>query len=351
MFRLLAICSLAIGILMLPACRRSEEKVDLFVRGADVSFLPDIEASGYVLRNSAGKAEDPLATLQKAGVNTIRIRVWNHQAHPVSSPQVVAGRAERCRQLELRVMLSLHYSDTWADPGNQQKPAAWQGIPFDALRDSVYDFTYRITKTIRPEYIQVGNEINGGFLWPDGSSANHQAFVQLLQAGVSAVRAANPGSRIILHYAGIDGAPEFFGRLSEISYDLAGLSYYPYWHGTSLETLSQTIRQLKAQTGREVIVAETAYPFSLQWNDNTHNVIGQPEQLLPGYPATPQGQRDFVCRIRQLAEEAGATGFCYWGAEWVSYKGPAATNGSSWENQALWDFEGKALPAMDCFRK
>lgn len=333
------------------SCQRTDSKPDHLIRGADVSFLPDLTSSGYLLKNRSGVIEDPLLTLKKSDVNTIRLRVWNQSNHPVSSAQVVSSLARQCRQQGFKVMLTLHYSDTWADPGQQQKPASWQGLSFNTLCDSVYDFTYRITKTIKPEYIQIGNEINGGLLWPEGAWTNQTAFKQLLEAGINAAKKAHPTTKIILHYAGLDGASTFYAELGNLAYDIIGLSYYPYWHGTNLSVLGQTIQQLKVQSGREVLIVETAYPFTLQWNDQTHNVIGLQNQLLPDYPASFQGQRDFVCRIKQIVIEAGALGFCYWGAEWVSYKGNAATNGSSWENQALWDFEGKAVPAMECFKR
>ncbi|HMM11635.1 MAG TPA: glycosyl hydrolase 53 family protein [Bacteroidales bacterium] len=336
-------------LMLIFSCSKETHPPDHVVRGADMSFLPELRTSGYVLKDTEGKAEDPLLTLKKAGVNTIRLRIWHRANHPVSSPAVVASMASQCRKAGFRVMISMHYSDTWADPGSQLKPAAWQNLGFDALRDSVYDFTYRITKAIKPDYIQIGNEINGGLLWPDGSISNAGAFRQLLQAGIQAARSAHPQTKIVLHYAGIQGAEAFFSSLGQMDYDVAGLSYYPYWHGTDLAAVQQTLINLRNNTGRETMIVELAYPFSLAWNDQTHNVIGRPDQLLPGYPASSAGQRDFVCRMRQLVNDAGASGFCYWGAEWVSYKGPTATDGSSWENQALWDFSGNALPALQCF--
>lgn len=335
--------------IILSSCRKVETKPDNFVRGADMSFLPELSSLGFVFKNREGTAEDALATLKKAGVNTIRLRVWNNPEHPVSSPAVVRQLATQCRRQGFKVMLTLHYSDTWADPGHQQKPVAWQNLSFAALRDSVYSFTSRITKSVKPDFIQIGNEINGGLLWPDGAATNADNFRLLLEAGITAARAANPKTKIVLHYAGLQGALSFFEGLNKLSYDVAGLSYYPYWHGADTVELKQTLIQLKAQTGREVMIVETAYPFTLQWNDQTHNVIGRQDQLMPGYPATLQGQHEFVCLIRQIAEEAGSIGFCYWGAEWVSYKGSTSTQGSSWENQALWDFEARAVPAMECF--
>lgn len=336
-------------LFLLGSCKKQTESGDTFVRGADVSFLPDIVDRGFDLMGSNGYPDKPLRLLRHAGVNTIRLRVWNHPDHPISSPRVVRCMADQCRGFGLKVMLSLHYSDTWADPGQQQKPEAWKNLNFKALRDSVYQFTFRVTKSIMPEYIQIGNEINGGFLWPEGSASNPTAFRQLLEAGISAARAAKPDAKIVLHYAGLDGAQAFFAGFASLNYDVAGLSYYPYWHGKDLDLLKQTLVNLKSATGREVMIVETAYPFTLAWNDQTHNVVGLPSQLLPDYPATPAGQRDFVSKIRQIAEEAGASGFVYWGAEWVSYKGSNATDGSSWENQALWDFNKLMLPAFECF--
>jgi arabinogalactan endo-1,4-beta-galactosidase len=129
-----------------------------------------------------------------------------------------------------------------------------------------------------------------------------------------------------------------------------GLSYYPIWHGKDLGTVVSSISNLGKNNGKKVIIAETSYPFTFDWNDMTHNVIGLSEQILPQYSATPQGQKNFLLKIKSIMKnDANGLGFCYWGGEWVAYRGPEALDGSSWENQALFDFNNKALPVIGSF--
>lgn len=323
-----------------------------FMRGADLSYLPEVRKSGIVLYNREGKAEDMLHTLKNAGLNTIRLRLWHQPSETVSSLETVKSLAGEARTMNLKVMLSLHYSDTWADPGHQSKPQAWNQLNLTQLADSVYVYTKKVMEQIQADYIQIGNEINAGFLWPDGSASSPEQMKMLLNKGIEAVRASNPKTKIILHYAGHQHAEAFFDQVSSLDYDIIGLSYYPMWHGSSFDQLSAAISSLVTKHSKPVIIAETSYPFSLLWNDWTHNVVGNTSQLHPDYPASPEGQFAFMNDlIQMLQSEKNAIGFCYWGGEWVSFRGPQATNGSSWENQALWDFDNKALKVTELFDK
>jgi arabinogalactan endo-1,4-beta-galactosidase len=203
---------------------------------------------------------------------------------------------------------------------------------------------------IQPDYIQIGNEINSGFLWPEGSIDSLSNLKALLSQGIKAVRAADPDTKIILHFAGLTGADWFFSQMTGLDYDMIGISYYPVWHGTYLTLLQTTLSGLGSTYNKQVVIAETAYPFTLLWNDETNNVVGEVSQLVTGYPATPQGQHDFVAKIKAiLTSFTQGAGFCYWGAEFIAFKGPTATDGSDWENQAFYDFTNKALPVFNMF--
>jgi arabinogalactan endo-1,4-beta-galactosidase len=263
----------------------------------------------------------------------------------------VKNLSEEIKGLGLKVILTVHYSDSWADPAKQTKPAQWQGIPFNQLLDSVYVYTKKIISEIDPDYIQIGNEINSGLLWPDGNISNISQMKQILQKGITAVRETNTSTKIIIHYAGIENADWFFSNISELDYDLIGVSYYPIWHGKNLDSLKQILTSISNNQNKSVFIAETSYPFTLGWNDWTHNIVGLESQLLPQFPATPSGQKEFLLKIKEIISEVPkGIGFCYWGAEWVSYKGSTATDGSSWENQAFWDFENKSLPVLEVYK-
>lgn len=323
----------------------------LEIKGADLSFLPEIGQSGVVLKNATNQPEAILLTLKNAGVNVIRLRLWKNPSEINSNFTTVKNLTHEIQQLGMKVMLTVHYSDTWADPGNQTKPGQWQGIPFNQLKDSVYFYTKKIITEINPEYIQIGNEINHGFIWPDGNISKLAQFKELLQKGTRAVRETNSQTKIIIHYAGFENANQFYTNISNVDYDIIGLSYYPMWHGKNLETLKQNLISISDTHNKPIFIAETSYPFTFGWNDYTNNVIGLESQILPQFSATPQGQKDYLNNLKEIINNVPkGIGFCYWGGEWISFKGNTASNGSSWENQAFWDFENKSLPVLDCFK-
>lgn len=324
----------------------------VLIKGADISFLPEIEAAGVTFKNAGGTNKEMLDILKESGVNTIRLRLWHTPTSEHSSLPEVKALSDRIKAKGMKVWLSVHYSDTWADPGHQVKPAAWNAAFFTDLADSVYKYTKKVMTEIEPDIIQIGNEINGGFLLPSGSTSNVPNFITLLKEGIRAAREVSPDTQIMVHVAGFDVATWFYQQLqtNAVDYDLIGLSYYPIWHGKNLTNVQSTVNNLGATYGKDVVIAETAYPFSLGWEDWTNNIVGETGQLVSGYAATPEGQKQFLLKIRQIVTESPkGAGFCYWGAEWVSFKGDEATNGSSWENQALFDFSNKAVPALEAF--
>lgn len=342
-------------VLCAVACKKSSTEVnqdppELEIKGTDLSFLPLVRQSGITLYNSYNQAEDMLTTLKNAGVNTIRLRLWKNPTDPVSSFASVKNIAQECHSKGMKVLLSVHYSDTWADPGNQTKPAQWQSSTLNQLKDSIRVYTQLVVDEIQPEYIQIGNEINNGILWPDGSYNNFANFKSLLQAAIAGARNAVPETKIILHYAGFTDASAFFSSFTDLDYDIIGLSYYPIWHGKDLNALASALESLNSTYNRKIFIAETAYPFTLGFNDFTNNIIGLQSQLLPAYAPTPDGQKQFLLKLKDICTNAsGCLGFCYWGTEWVSFAGSTSTNGSPWENQAFWDFSNKALPVLDVY--
>jgi len=173
-----------------------------------------------------------------------------------------------------------------------------------------------------------------------------------MQNAILAVRGNNNDTKIIIHFAGIEGADWFFNKINDLDYDIIGLSYYPIWHGKSLDNLKITMKQLSQKYKKQIVIAETAYPFTLEWNDWTNNIVGLDEQLiLPEYPASIEGQRKFIKQIKKITKEVeNGIGFCYWGAELIAWKGNQSEDASTWENQALFDFNNKALPAIKEFK-
>lgn len=324
-----------------------------FISAVDISSYPEIEMTSPIFYDLDNQRGDFLAILKKNGVNTIRLRLWVNPSDTHSSFAAVKTFAQRLKTLGFKIWLTLHYSDTWADPGNQVTPRQWQNISFAALKDSVKHYTARVVEQIDPAFIQIGNEINAGFLHPAGNLGAHPAqFMELMSAAIQSVRMYSATAKIMIHYAGIKDSEWFFNQVSVLDYDIMGISYYPIWHGKDLNQLKNTLQTLSQTHQKEILIAETAYPFTLDWNDWTHNIVGTEAQLvLPDYPATIEGQRAFIHTIKTLTKEIeNGIGFCYWGAELIAWKGTQSIAASPWENQALFDFDNKALPVLKEFK-
>src|SRR5690606_32551106 len=338
------------------SCKKETEKSSVkerdFISAADISSFPEINLSGALFYDAEGNKEDFLMILKNAGVNTIRLRLWVNPANAHSGYEEVKKLSSTAKASGFKIWLALHFSDTWADPSSQTTPKLWQGISPQDLMDTVYNYTAFVMKGINPEYIQIGNEINPGFLHPYGNiTGNITLFRELLSKSISAVRDHSEGTEIIIHFAGIQDSDWFFAQVNELDYDIIGISFYPIWHGKSLINLKTQLSALVNKYGRKLLIAETAYPFTLSWNDLTNNITGSNDHLiLPHYPATPKGQQEFIKSLKNIIQELPdnkGTGLCYWGAELVAWKGNEAVDGSPWENQALFDFDNKALPALN----
>ena len=319
------------------------------MRCADLSSLDELESGRAVFRDQ-GTQGDALEILKSHGLDTVRLRLFHSPDQLRDSLEDVLKLAKRAHDYGYKIVLNLHYSDTWADPGRQTKPAAWSDLPIAALVDSVYAHTARALAALAeqgtpPVLVQVGNEITTGMLWDTGrvggpfdTPDQWRIFGMLLKSGILAVR-EHSSAQIMIHIdRGGDpaGARWFFDRLGPMDFDLIGLSYYPWWHGP-LDGLRQTAQMAMERYQKRVILIETAYPWTLLWNDNQHNQVGLPSHTLPGYPATPKGQADFLATMWDVVPD----GVCYWAAEWIAAPG----FGSSFENVALFDFEGDVLPA------
>ena len=339
----------------------------LLYRGADLSSLPQIEAAGGEFDVGLGP-EDILTILTASGFNLVRLRLWHSPADGHYGLEEVTQMCQRIHETGMAILLDFHFSDTWADPGHQTPPAVWEGLSSVALADSIYNYTYHVLDHLQnhdalPELVQIGNEINCGLLWDLGRVCGQydtpeqwETLALFLNSAAAAVRSFSfpDGStpEIIIHFA--DGGDYisstwFFDSTIEygVDYDHIGLSYYPWWHG-SLSELAENLDILSLLYDRHVFVLETAYPWTLAWNDDTHNIIGTEEQLLPGFPASPSGQYTFLWHLLQtVASTSSSHGrcVCYWEPAWLSLP----ESGSALENLNLFDFEGQALPGLLVF--
>jgi arabinogalactan endo-1,4-beta-galactosidase len=325
-----------------PAAPATTTAAPAFAKGADVGWLQQMEATGYVFRNEQGQPQDCFAILKAQGINSIRLRVFvNPSADKASghcSPAEVVQMAKRAASLGFRVMIDFHYSDTWADPGKQAKPAAWASHSFAQLLTDVYDHTYGTMQALRaagvaPEWVQVGNEIPGGMLWPEGSTKNFPQLAQLINQGYAAVKAASPGSKVIVHLdRGNDNAlyRDFFDKLTANGgkFDVIGMSYYPYWlkqdYTASIADLRANLLDMVARyPGKEVVVAEVGNDYTQV--QNSYDMLAA---TLQAVRAVPQNK---------------GLGVFYWEPE----------GAKSWSGYQLcaWDDDGRPSPALKAFRE
>lgn len=321
-----------------------------FIQALDLSESIAIQQYNVTFKDSLSKPINLLQFAQQQGINTIRLRVF--KGGPQTSPQhwsQVAAFAEVVQSYGLRIWLTVHYSDTWADPAHQSPPESWKNLTSEQLTDSATQFTKLLVEQIQPDIYQIGNEINPGILLPYGSIEKHY-FTELINSCAAVIRAHSPETQIMLHCAGHKNALWFYNQCSAIDYDYIGVSHYPMWHGFSLDSLQETLQMLQNTFNKPVLIAETAYPFTLGYNDFTNNIVGLENQLMPEFKATPIGQLRYLQELQSKLKAASAKGWCYWAADWVAYKGDTATNGSPWENQALFDFSNEALPAWQVYK-
>ena len=322
-------------------------------------MLKQVEENGGLFYEN-GNQIDPIQIFKDKGINTARIKIWHTPSLNYNNLERVLEIADRASSVGLDLFLDFHYSDTWADPSSQTKPSAWVDLNFETLCDSLEQYSHHVITKLKnqntlPKYVQIGNETDCGFLWPDGyvcdESNNDSQWNKLRDLFMHAIEGINSALdtqdtlKIISHVS--SGGNWFFNNLigQGVDIDILSISYYPMWHGT-LSDLNQNMDELGNEFQKPVLIVETAYPFTLQWNDNTNNILGLETQLLEDYEASEEGQFTFLHDLITLVDENDyGLGICYWAPDWIS------TNqfGSPWENQALFDFDGELLDAISVF--
>nr|BFE72977.1 hypothetical protein GCM10020092_062780 [Actinoplanes digitatis] len=284
---------LSAAVLAAPP-QQAQAASTLSMRGADVSTLQRAVDLGAKYYTAAGAVADPLDILKSAGVNYIRLRVWNNPASGYNNAAKVLAYAKTVKAKGFKLLIDFHYSDTWADPGKQYKPAAWSSHGISALTTDVYNYTYGVCNSLKaqgttPDSVQIGNEINVGMLWNDGKVVNNDFtnLSLLLKVGYNATKACNSGTQVIIHTANSDSdahARWFYDgiRAKGVVWDVTALSYYCNWHGT-MANMTSVVADMISRYGKPTILAETAAPFTLNNADGTGNSINT---ACSGYAAT-----------------------------------------------------------------
>lgn len=371
-------CSLPFTALAAVQVNPIENLSTDFIKGADVSIMPELERNGTKFYDN-GIEQDGLTILKNHGVNWIRVRIWNNPY--VVGPEGVGGgntdeakaieMAKRAKALGMKVLVDFHYSDFWVDPGQQKKPDAWKNDSSDKLVDDVYAYTAKVMQDfnaqgVTPDMVQVGNELNNGMLWPEAQLTEdnpngYKFLAKLLNAGLQAVHDNDKDNKVktMIHLAGVDVNlyHTFFDNLivkNKVNdFDIIGMSFYPFWHGT-MDDLKNTMNDVSAKYNKDVIAVETAFGYTLEDADFEKNNFGTNEEKVSGYKATVQGQatglRDVMATVASVNDNRGL-GIFYWAPDWVINEkvGWKSNGGNGWDNLTLFDTKGNALESMDTF--
>lgn len=362
-----------------------------FVKGMDLSTLLELERCGARYYDK-GQERDILAIMKDYDVDTIRLRLWNDPKSESGewygagnndlSETIAIGK--KVTEAGFGVLLNFHYSDFWADPGKQIKPKAWKDFGMEELEKAVYDFTKESLEKILDEgvnvtMIQVGNELSNGLLWPEGRVPNYDNIYRLVSAGLKACREIDSKIPLMIHLDnGGNNAlyREWFDNFTQRGgdFDYIGLSYYPFWHG-SLDMLEYNMNDIAERYGKDLIVAEVSMGFTMEsyqqyekLSDEERKGYATKPSLVEkiDYPMTIQGQKDFtedfLNRVGKVTGNHGK-GFFWWEPAWIPVPGsgwatPASLKymndpgpcGNEWANQALFDYDGNALPALEVIR-
>lgn len=362
-----------------------------FIKGADISTLLEAEQHGAKFYNQNGQQQDAIAILKANGVNYVRLRLW-------VDPQDASGKtygggsnnlentialAKRVKAQGLKLLLDFHYSDFWTDPGKQFKPKAWEKMDYPQLKTAIHDYTRDTIARFKqegvlPDMVQIGNEINGGMLWPEGKSwgqggGEFDRLAGLLNAAIGGLKENLTGGeqvKIMLHLAEGTKNDTFRWWFDEIEkrgvpFDIIGLSMYTYWNGP-ISALKANMDDISRRYNKDVIVVEAAYGYTLDNCDNAENSFQAKEEKDGGYPGTVQGQYDYIHDLMQSVIDVPdhrGKGIFYWEPTWIAVPGTTwATKagmkyihdewkeGNARENQALFDCQGKVLPSITVFK-
>jgi arabinogalactan endo-1,4-beta-galactosidase len=341
------------------------------IKGADISFVDEIESEGGAYFDN-GVRRDVLDILKDSGINAARLRVWNDPDSGYCNPERTIRMAKRIKEKGLHFLLDFHYSDYWADPSKQTMPKAWRNLDVPGLVREVESFTASFLRELDkagalPDMVQIGNEITNGMLWDAGRVGGEYDTPEqwdklraLVAAGVRGVRSVSTEESpipVMIHTdRGGDnaGSRYFYDKLEAggIDYDVIGLSYYSWWHGT-LEDFSANLRDLAVRYGKPIVAVEVAYPWTMSPPDDNPLIFNKEEWIYPGFPPTVDGQRrwllELMRRIREVPDGLGL-GLYYWEPCWIPSK-PSWSVGheNNWANLTLFDFKGNKLPSLDAF--
>ncbi|MCO5947602.1 glycoside hydrolase family 53 protein [Mucilaginibacter flavidus] len=304
-----------------------------FAKGADISWVTQMESTGVKFYDKSGNQQDLFGLMKSLGFNSIRLRAWVNPANGWCNTADLVAKALRAKAAGMKIMIDFHYSDSWADPGKQPKPAAWAALDFANLTTTLHDYTVSVMNTLKtngitPDWVQVGNETNDGMLWEDGRASKSMAnFAVLIKAGYSAVKSVSSTTKVIVHISnGYDNSLfrwMFDGlKTNGAQWDIIGMSLYPSvdnWADYDSKCLAN-INDMVSRYSTPCMVVEVGMPAS-----------------------SPDASRNFLTDIiTKVNSVSGSNGLG------VFYWEPEAYN---WQGYGLGAFDnsGKPTIALDAF--
>ena len=365
-----------------------------FIFGMDASSVLVEEKSGVKYYGFDGQEQDVFKTFSEAGINYIRLRVWN-DPYDENGNGYGGGNndvptaielGKRATEYGMKVCIDYHYSDFWADPKRQHAPKAWEGMSVEEKSDALYEFTkdslsQLLDAGVDVGMIQIGNEINYGM----SGESKFENVVTLLKSGSRAIRevSAEYGKdiNIVVHYTRITAKGDVLDLVSklcdnDLDFDMIGMSYYPFWDG-GMDNMSRVLELIQERYGKKAFLAETSYAYTTKDGDGSGNSFSAGDEVA-GYEATVEGQATILHDICEYVNNVGGIGMFYWEGAWIPV-GPASQDnssiweeygsgwassyasdydpedaavyygGCSWDNQALFDFEGHPLESLRVF--
>ncbi len=332
--------------------------MSLFIKGMDISSYPEMLDKQYTYYDFNGKEVNLLDFAKEQGFNYGRLRIWNEPERVPESGgycnlQDTLKMAKEIMQRGMGLLLDFHYSDWWADPGNQNLPFAWKELSEDELVEAVYDYTKKVMMALAengtyPDMVQIGNEIRCGMMWPVGAITNWKGLAKLINAGIKAVRdtQGERDTKIVIH---LDQGGRYYyyeewfdAALAHgvTDFDIIGLSYYPFWHGT-FNDLKNTMEKLIVRYKKPLVLAEIAHAYRMSQG----NLFGEAQERIAGFPANPEAQRTVLELIMSIVAHVSndmGIGVFYWEPFWQ-----AKENDGSWGScMVLVDSNG--MPTEGC---
>jgi arabinogalactan endo-1,4-beta-galactosidase len=354
---------------------KKTDKKYTFLKGGDISQLNYIEKMGGKFFEN-GQEKDCLEILKNNGWNIARLRLYNDPGNPDFSPsnrlpkgvqdtEDILNLAKRAKQAGMQIQLTFHYSDYWTNPEQQNIPHEWDGLSLDDLKKALYDFTFDFMSRMKaqgtiPEFVALGNETNGGLLFPYGNYEHYDQAAEFFSIGYDAVKAVSPDSKVIIHLSNSGDESTysyFFGEMDKYGakYDIIGASYYPFWTGKTAGEVRNWANYISQKFDKDILIMEAGYNWNPTLPDHTNGQLTHNGPYADIYPSSPLGQKNFILELFneiKKVKDGRVLGCLYWDPVFIEVPGVGWELGDKnyVSNTTLFNFQGQRLEVQDAFK-